>query len=85
MVLFLLRRTRCSDELVFGTLVTRRGAAWRPEDRQLRDEIVRYWTNFAKTGDLNSTGLANFPRYDKDEQILHLDKVLTYGPDQERE
>ena len=72
-----------SDELeyVFSTLDTRRGATWRPEDRQLSDEMVRYWTNFARTGDPNGGGLAHFPRYDKDGQILHLDKVLTYGPD----
>lgn len=75
-----------SDELeyVFGTLDTRHGASWRPEDRQLSDEMVRYWTNFARTGDPNGAGLPHFPRYDKDEQILHLDKAISYGPDDKR-
>ena len=44
-------------EYVFGTLDSRPGAVWRPEDRKLSDEMGTYWTNFAKTGDPNGTGL----------------------------
>lgn len=75
-----------SDELeyVFGTLDTRVGATWRPEDRKLSDELIAYWTNFARTGDPNGKGLANWPRYDRDHQLLHLDAPLTTGPDTAR-
>ncbi len=53
-------------EYVFGTLDTRPGAVWRPEDRKLSEEMMGYWTNFAKTGDPNGPGLPEWPRYDKD-------------------
>ncbi len=48
-----------SDDIVyvFGTLDTRPGAVWRPEDRKLSDQMMDYWTNFAKTGDPNGPGL----------------------------
>ena len=45
-------------EYVFGTLDTRPGCNVRPEDRKLSDEMMTYWTNFAKTGDPNGSGLA---------------------------
>jgi para-nitrobenzyl esterase len=72
-----------SDELeyVFGTLDVRHGAQWRPEDRKLSDQIARYWTNFARTGDPNGEGLPHWPRYDKEKQLLHLDSTITSGPD----
>ncbi len=68
-------------EYVFGTLDTRPGAEWRPEDRKLSDEMMDYWTNFAKTGDPNGAGLPQWPRFDKDGMILHLDSETTAGPD----
>jgi para-nitrobenzyl esterase len=49
-------------EYVFGTLDTRPGAEWRPEDRKLSDEMMSYWTNFAKTGDPNGAGLPEWPK-----------------------
>ena len=68
-------------EYVFGTLDTRPGAVWRPEDRKLSDEIMDYWTNFAKSGDPNGPGLPQWPRYDKDHMVLHLDTQITAAPD----
>ncbi|MGA9070455.1 MAG: carboxylesterase family protein [Terracidiphilus sp.] len=68
-------------EYVFGTLDTRPGAEWRPEDRKLSEEVMSYWTNFAKTGDPNGAGLPEWPRYDKDAKIIHLDSAITSGPD----
>ncbi len=35
-------------EYVFGTLDTRPGETVRPEDRQLSEAMMTYWTNFAK-------------------------------------
>jgi para-nitrobenzyl esterase len=72
-----------SDELeyVFGTLDVRRGATWRPEDRKLSEQIVGYWTNFARTGDPNGRGLPHWPRYDTEKQLIHMDSIITSGPD----
>ena len=68
-------------EYVFGTLDTRPGAVWRPEDRKLSDEMMSYWTNFARTGDPNGTGLPEWPRFDKDGNVQHLDSEITTSPD----
>jgi para-nitrobenzyl esterase len=71
-------------EYVFGTLDTRPGAVWRPEDRKLSEQMMSYWTNFAKTGDPNGPGLPAWPRYGKDNSLIHLDSDITSGPDTER-
>jgi para-nitrobenzyl esterase len=71
-----------SDEIeyVFGTLDARPGAEWLPEDRKLSDQMMDYWTNFAKTGDPNGPGLPEWPRFDKD-GLIRLDSTITSGPD----
>ncbi len=71
-------------EYVFGTLDTRQGAVWREEDRKLSDQMMSYWTNFARTGDPNGPGLPAWPRYGKDDLLIHLDSSITSGPDTER-
>lgn len=68
-------------EYVFGTLDTRHGAEWRPEDRRLSDQIIHYWTNFARTGNPNGDGLPPWPRYDGDKQVLHLGSEISAAPD----
>jgi para-nitrobenzyl esterase len=68
-------------EYVFGTLDTRPGETVRPEDRKLSEQMMSYWTNFAKTGDPNGPGLPAWPRYDKDSLLIHLDSTITTGPD----
>jgi len=72
-------------EYVFGTLDTRPGAVWRPEDRKLSDEMMDYWTNFAKTGDPNGAGLPQWPRFDKTGEVIHLDATISTGPETVRQ
>lgn len=69
-------------EYVFGTLDTRPGWNVRPEDRTLSDQMMTYWTNFAKTGDPNGGGVPNWPKYNEDGYpLIHLNSTITSGPD----
>jgi len=72
-----------SDDLeyVFGTLDTRPDAVWRPEDRKLSEEMMDYWTNFAKTGDPNGAGLPEWPKFEKTSELIHLDATISSGLD----
>ncbi len=77
-----------SDEIeyVFGTLDSRPGAKWRPEDRKLSDEMGRYWTNFARTGNPNGDSLPNWPTYNAagNWQVMHLNATSEAKPDTQR-
>ncbi len=75
-----------SDELeyVFGTLDVRRGATWQPEDRKLSQQMMSYWTNFARTGNPNGEGLPYWPRYDRDKELIHLDSPIATTGDTNR-
>ena len=72
-----------SDEIeyVFGTLDSRPQATWRDEDRMLSGQVMRYWTNFAKTGDPNGAGLPAWPRFDAGGKVLRLDSPITVADD----
>ncbi len=72
-------------EYVFGTLNARNIAAWRPEDRALSEQIEQYWTNFARTGNPNGTGLPTWPTYAPPEwDVMHLDATSAMKPDTQR-
>jgi para-nitrobenzyl esterase len=51
-------------EYVFGALDSKPWVKWRPQDRALSSAMQKYWTNFARTGDPNGTGLPKWPAYD---------------------
>ena len=68
-------------EYAFGTLDTRPEWTIRPEDRKLSEEIMGYWTNFAKTGNPNGPGLPEWPRYGQHDELIHLNNPITSGPD----
>jgi para-nitrobenzyl esterase len=74
-------------EYVFGTLDSRKGAKWRPEDYTLSDLVQTYWTNFAKTGDPNGAGLPAWPGYIPagNWQVMHLSPTPEVRPDQHRD
>lgn len=45
-----------------------------PEDRVLTEQLMAYWTNFARSGDPNGEGLASWLPFDEDRQsVLQLD------------
>jgi len=73
-------------EYVFGTLDSRPGAHWRPEDRKLSDEIQQYWTNFARTGNPNGGNLPTWPTYNARDNwmVMHLNATSEAKPDTQR-
>ncbi|MEC9092924.1 MAG: carboxylesterase/lipase family protein [Planctomycetota bacterium] len=58
-------------QYVFNTL---QDAEQRPEDQKLADLISNYWTQFAKVGNPNRSGLPRWPKYESSSrQYLQLD------------
>jgi para-nitrobenzyl esterase len=74
-------------EYVFGTLDSKAGKPWRAEDRALSDLMQKYWSNFARNGDPNATGLPVWPVYKAADgwPVMHLDAVSKAEQDRQRE
>jgi len=65
---------------VFGHL-DQRPAAWTAGDRRLSEDMSAYWTNFAKYGDPNGSGLPTWPEYSHaNPQLMYLGLQLRPGP-----
>ncbi len=60
-------------EYVFGTLDSK-NLPWTDSDRKLSDMISSYWTNFAKNGNPNGSGLPKWPQDTKKDgyELMHL-------------
>jgi len=67
----------CEIEYVFGTLEWRIPDKWRAEDKALSEQVRKYWTNFAHSGDPNGKGLPKWPAYKpkRDAQVMYLNAV----------
>ena len=72
---------------VFGDLDLLNGFAWRPEDHQLSDQMQKYWTNFARSGNPNGEGLPQWPVYAPASgwQVMHLSAQSTAEQDNHRD
>jgi para-nitrobenzyl esterase len=78
-----------SDEIeyVFGNLDSRKaaGAQFTPEDYKVSELMQTFWTNFARTGDPNSTSAPHWPAYDApDWQVMRLIPDAAATPDSHR-
>jgi para-nitrobenzyl esterase len=74
-------------EYVFGALKSSPSVPWEPGDWKLSEAMMSYWTNFAKTGNPNGPGLAEWPRYNRatDFQVLHLNIDVRAARDSHRD
>jgi para-nitrobenzyl esterase len=55
--------------------------ATRPEDLAMSDLLSTYWTNFAKTGDPNGSGLPRWPAFtEASQQLMILDSASSARP-----
>jgi para-nitrobenzyl esterase len=54
--------------------------AWTDADHVLANTMAAYWTNFARTGDPNGTGLPGWPNFTTgNERLMHFDGAAAVG------
>ena len=71
---------------VFGVLKWKK-APWQPVDFKISDAMMTYWSNFAKTGNPNGSGLPHWPQYTpQNRQVMLLGEDIHARPatDQKR-
>lgn len=62
----------------YNNLHTVKNRPFTKADFELAEHMSSYWTNFAKTGNPNGTGLTNWPAYQKQsKQVIQLDTKIT--------
>ena len=67
--------------LVFGS-TDKVGYDWTDEDRAVSDHMVRYWTNFAKTGNPNDPGVTEWGAFTRDSlntQVINVSPATVSG------
>lgn len=72
-------------EYVFG-VISSKDLPWRPEDYEVSELMMNYWSNFAKHGDPNGPGLPEWPQYQAKGgyPVMHLDATPGAKPDSHR-
>jgi para-nitrobenzyl esterase len=67
-------------EYVFETIDSKH-LPWTAADKKISEMISSYWTNFAKTGNPNGSGLPAWPEYTKTDgyELLHLKSENVYA------
>jgi len=54
---------------------------WTAADRRLADTMARYWVNFVRSANPNSSSLPHWPPYTKaDASVAYLSQPITFGP-----
>jgi len=74
-------------EYVFGALDSNKSFTWQPEDYKLSELMQTYWSNFAKTGDPNGSGVPKWPANDGRNEfaVMHLDVDAHSSPEAHRD
>lgn len=74
---------------VFGTLTPQLTAPTNspgPADQAMAEQMMRYWVNFARTGDPNGDGLPTWPRFGSSgDEVLDLGTPTVASPNEDRD
>lgn len=71
-------------EYVYETFDSKK-ADWDADDRKVGAAMNAYWANFIKTGNPSGAGLAPWPDFGKEREVMHLNVECKAMPEQHRE